>query len=161
MSKEIERKFLINVNIFNKTIGINPMTSYAQTFTIEQCYFNDELLNFRIRRKTLTFGGVEYFYLTIKEGIGLERNEYETRINNKVGRYLISKSLKKLQKIRYYSKDGWEIDHFINPELMDLWIAEKELKDINEQIILPNYITEEITGKEEYSNYELWKKLKQ
>ena len=156
MNKEIERRFLVDSTYFYNYIDNNKL---LDIFLIEQTYFENP--QFRIRRRTSLYipNDIRY-YFTIKNGKGLIRNEFEQRIDNNIGFYLL-KSQKLLCKERYVTFDGWEIDHFINPMLWYLWIAEKELKNENEEIIIPNYIDKEITGKEEYNNYELWKKINQ
>jgi len=63
---------------------------------------------------------------------------------------LVGQSL--IQKTRYYwGKDGWEIDVFGN-EFAGLIIAELELDSENQEINLPDWASNEITGKGEYTN---------
>ncbi len=154
MAKEIERRFLVDSTYFYNYIDNNKL---LDIFLIEQTYFDNP--QFRVRRKTSIYKQNDTkYYITVKKGKGLVRDEFEQRIDNNIGLYLLE-SQKTICKERYATLDGWEIDHFINPMLSNLWIAEYELDTENEEIILPNYIDEEITGKEKYSNYELWKKI--
>lgn len=162
MYKEIERKFLIDPVIFyNKILDEHKRNwNLLNTFFIEQTYYNDP--NFRIRAKTsIQYGiyDIKYFF-TIKNGQGIEREEVEVPIKKEIGEYLLN-GKKKIQKHRYVTFEGWEVDHFFNPELNELWIAEKELKGINEKLLLPDWIIKEVTEYQEYNNYNLWKKIKQ
>lgn len=151
---EIERRFLVNPVLFYNYKEKNEYKVYL----IEQTYYENPFFRIRAKERLLTQNSEIKYYFTIKIGTGIERNELEEQISQNIGSYLL-RSKKNIQKHRFVMHDNWEIDHFLNPKLCELWIAEKELEDINEQIILPDYITMEITEKEEYSNYNLWKKL--
>lgn len=52
----------------------------------------------------------------------------------------------------------WEVDVFINPP--NLIIAEVELSKPDEEIIIPEWIGEEVTGDPAYFNSEIIKRIK-
>lgn len=66
-----------------------------------------------------------------------------------------------IEKIRHLIKfEGklWEVDVFINPS--DLVIAEVELSRPDEEIVIPEWVGEEVTGNPEYFNSQIIKKIK-
>ena len=146
MSKEVERRFLIKNNNWEKLV--------QRKTTIEQAYLftNTEGWLVRIRSEN------EAFKLTLKKHIGYASNfEFEYKIPRQDGTDIISNINNLIIKERFYLLiDGKEgiVDRFKGKNF-PLEIAEIELKNIKEKIELPSFISEEITGLKKFSNLEL------
>jgi adenylate cyclase len=148
MGIEIERKFLVNGDEW-RSLGSH------------QCYCQGYIptrdgITVRIR-----IAG-DMGYLTIKgktEGIG--RSEFEYPIPVEDARIILETLCEKpfIEKIRYqipFDEVVWEIDEF-GGDNEGLILAEVELTDENQEISLPNWIGEEVTGDSRYYNSNLQK----
>ncbi len=148
MSIEIERRFLIKDNSWEKLI-------YKKT-NIIQAYLssNSEGWITRIRAEN------DKFKLTLKKYFNYASNlEFEYEIPREDGEIIISNIEKPIIKERFYlsiDKKIWTIDRFKGLNF-PLEIAEIELKNINEVIDLPSFLSKEITNLKEFSNFELFK----
>jgi CYTH domain-containing protein len=116
MSKEIEKKFLLNHLPIGTANGTKILQGYLQTG-------NPEV---RVRSKG------EKFFLTRKGGEGFIREEEEYEISKEVFEILWSLTEKaRIEKTRYeiIGQDGliWEIDEFHSPLTKGLFLAEVEL----------------------------------
>ncbi len=148
MTKEIERKFL--VNNFPKELIKN-----AETKSIHQGYlFLEGDRELRVRRK-----GSHYF-MTRKSGEGIIRDEFEAPISKEVYDMLWPLTDgRQVTKIRHsFVFDGkiLELDTF-EGKLEPLTILEVEFdteKEANEYIP-PNFVAREITFDNRYRNAEL------
>jgi adenylate cyclase len=144
MSSEIERKFLVNKELWKKLkkpVGKN----YRQGYLLID---PTKTIRLRIADKTA--------YLTIKgETKGISRPEFEYIIPLKDANEMLTLFAGKIiEKIRYLiicKGKTWEIDVF-EGEDEGLIIAEIELESENEKFDLPEWITTEVTGDEKYYN---------
>ena len=158
MGIEIERKFLVNKDIFNKEGLVKTR--------IVQGFLNSNKA--RVVRVRITG---DKGYLTIKgasDAAGLRRYEWEQEIDLKDAEALLRLSEPgKIEKNRYHytlGKHLFEIDEFLN-ENEGLLLAEVELNDENEVFERPIWLGEEVTGITKYYNselsnlpYRLWQK---
>jgi adenylate cyclase len=146
MAVEIERKFLVRNESFKL---------FSKGILYRQGYLNrDKHRTVRVR-----VAG-ELAFITIK-GItnGMERLEFEYPIPvNDAFEMLETICLKPLiEKLRYnIMTDGhlWEVDEFIGDN-GGLIIAEVELKSTEEEVIIPDWVGEEVTGDLKYYNSNL------
>ncbi len=148
MGKEIERKFLVKGEAWKKMAqGVMYRQGYLSTVKERV-----------VRVRTIDDKG----YLTIK-GIskGISRLEFEYEIPledaNKMLDELCERPL--IEKARYkieYSGLIWEVDEFFGDN-EGLTLAEVELSDENQQIELPEWIGEEVSGDPRYFNSNLIK----
>jgi len=146
MNLEIERRFLMKNNNWRKYI-INQGT-------IIQGYLssnNDEWI-VRLRSEN------KNFKLTLKKHIVNSTSlEFEYKINREEGNQILSHIKDKIEKDRFYLKinnKNWIVDIFKNINA-PLEIAEIELASEDEKIIIPDFISKEITGVKIFSNYQL------
>ena len=146
MNLEIERRFLIKNNKWRQFI-INQVP-------ITQGYLssnNDEWI-VRLRSEN------KQFKLALKKHIVNSTSlEFEYSINKNEGNQILSNIKNKIVKERFFLKineQNWVVDIFqdLNAPLK---IAEIELNSEQEQIIIPNFISREITGIKMFSNYQL------
>ena len=146
MCIEIERRFLIKNNEWEKLI-------YRKSDII-QGYLSScsESWIVRIRSED------NLFKLTLKKHITKSKNfEFEYEIPKKEGEMIISEIKNPIIKERFYlhfKEKEWIIDRFKGKNF-PLEIAEVELKKIDEEINLPSFLSTEITGFKEFSNFEL------
>ena len=148
MSLEIERKFLVLNDSYKQQ-------SFSHSH-IQQGYITSErgrTVRIRIRD--------DHAYLTIKgpsmDG-GLSRYEFEQEIPLEDGRQLMKLCEPGIiDKIRWLVQSGdhvFEVDEFFGDN-EGLVMAEVELHTATEQVILPNFIGEEVTGDRRYYNSQL------
>lgn len=148
MSIEIERKFLVHVDDYKKEA--------IQSTEIKQGYLcTDPQRTVRVRIKG------NHAYLTIKgqgNESGMSRFEWEKEIPVDEANQLLKLSLPgMIDKIRYEVISGnhtIEVDEFLGDN-QGLTIAEIELKNENESILLPDWIGMEVTGDQRYYNAQL------
>src|SRR5674476_496349 len=146
MAVEIERKFLIRDESFKL---------FSTGVLYRQGYLNrDKYRTVRVR-----VAG-ELAFITIK-GLtnGMERLEFEYPIAvTDANEMLETMCLKPLiEKMRYNIMTDshlWEVDEFIGDN-EGLIIAEVELKSSDEEVIIPNWVGEEVTGDSKYYNSNL------
>ena len=149
MCIEIERRFLIKNNDWEKLIShkTNIIQGYLSSHS-------DSWIG-RIRSED------NLFKLTLKKHIKESKNfEFEYEIPKKEGEIIISEIKNPIIKERFYlnlKEKEWIIDRFKGRNF-PLEIAEVELKKIDEQIDLPNFLSIEITGLKKFSNFELYNK---
>lgn len=151
---EIERKFLIDLT------KIDQLEKY-DSVDIQQGYLlkgNNGSARVRIE-KYYKSGKYSYTdaYVMIKQKVSSHTNKELTfPISEKEAQILLANNcqMPTISKTRYliYSENRkWEIDVF-HGHKQGLVLAELEVKDINENIIIPNWIKEEVTGQSEYYN---------
>ena len=149
MNLEIERRFLIKNNKWKKFI-INHVD-------ITQGYLSSNNDGWIVRLRYEN----NQFELTLKKHIVNSTSlEFNYKINSKEGYQILSNLKNKIQKQRFYlkiDKQNWLVDVFqdLNEPLE---IAEIELSVATEEVFLPDFISQEITGIKNFSNYQLSQK---
>ena len=146
MAKEIERKFLVRDTSFKL---------FSTGVLFRQGYLNrDKERTVRVRVAD------ELAYITIK-GVtnGMERLEFEYMIPMEDANELLETICIKplIEKFRYkFNSHGhvWEVDEFIGDN-KGLTVAEVELKSVEEQVVLPDWVGKEVTGEVRYYNSNL------
>lgn len=146
--KEIERKFLVDVN--KLLLTTNKVVEENQ---IEQGYLcKDDGKTVRIRIQDQTG------FLTIKGKLeNISRNEFEFKIPIEDAKELLKMCDKTIVKKRItikYDKKYWFIDVFDN-ENRGLVIAEIELKKEKEKVSLPKWLLKEVSNDSKYYNCNL------
>ena len=152
--KEIERKFLINVNKLMSEIRFNiEDNKIIDNYNIEQGYLSkDDGVTIRIRIQNTTG------FITIKgktENISRDEFEYEIPIQdamellNMCGKTIIKKRI-----VIEYCEKLWYIDIF-DGDNKGLVIAEIELKDENENFSSPSWLIKEASNDSKYYNSKL------
>ena len=148
MALEIERRFLIKNDQWKDFIT-------HKTF-IEQGYLSHDLEEWIVR---IRFNG-KNFKIALKKHIKNFTNyEYEYSIPTSEGEKIMATLRNTIKKERFYlevNKRNWVIDCF-KEENFPLEIAEIELTKEKEKIILPSFLSSEITGLEIFTNLSLTK----
>ncbi len=147
MGIEIERKFLVNKEAWNKVKGDGLL--YQQGYLL-----HDDDKTVRIRLVNGDKG-----YLTIKgKEVGFSRPEYEYPIPAQDANELLQGFCNAIVvKKRYQVTEGskhWEVDEFLEDN-EGLIIAELELSREDETFDLPGWIDREVTGDPRYYNSQL------
>ncbi|MFZ5985562.1 MAG: CYTH domain-containing protein [Bacillota bacterium] len=148
MGKEIERKFIVNSDIYKQ---LSNGVFYKQGY-----------LNSKMERTVRVRIYDNKSFITVKgEATGAVRREYEYEIPvddaNEMLDFLCEKPV--IEKTRYkYVYEGftWEIDVFLGDN-EGLVIAEIELEDENTHFKKPCWVGEEVTGDPKYFNSNLIK----
>jgi len=144
MALEIERRFLVKNNSWKKFI-------IKKTF-IEQGYLSKSLDDWIIRVRC---SGKDYKIALKKHIESFTNFEFEYSIPRKDGQVIMSNLSNTLKKERFYlevEKKSWIVDCF-KEKNYPLEIAEIELSNEKEVLILPSFISKEITGLTNYSNF--------
>ena len=146
MALEIERRFLIKNDNWKKFI--------TEKIFIEQGYLSKSLDNWIIRIRFT----VKDFKIAFKKHIKSFTNfEFEYSIPQKDGETIMSNLSNTIKKERFFlevEKKSWIIDCF-KENNYPLEIAEIELSNEEEDLSLPSFISKEITGLTDYSNFSL------
>ncbi|MEO2061234.1 MAG: CYTH domain-containing protein [Mesonia sp.] len=148
---EIERKFLVKNEDFKKEA--------YQSFHIKQGYLNshpERTTRIRIKKNKA--------FMTVKgkssEG-GLSRFEWEKEIDLKDAEALLQLCEPgKIEKTRFLVKSGnhiFEVDEFYG-ENEGLIVAEVEMNSESDQVLLPDWLANEVTGEQKYYNSALTQK---
>ena len=148
MAIEIERRFLIKNDNWKKFIN--------KKIYIKQGYLSKSLDGW-ITRVRLTNKNSK---ITLKKYIkGFTNFEFEYSIPQSDAEKIMSNLSNTIKKDRYFleiEKKSWIIDCF-QENNYPLEIAEIELSNEEEDLILPSFISKEITGLTHYSNFSLAK----
>lgn len=147
IKKEIERKFLITEETFNKYTKGQPFQVIDDIYLFET-----------VRLRRVYENEIARHILTRKSEGTLVRDEEEVVLSNSTLLYQIFRDLKHLSKIRYNVKIEnkiYEFNKFLNLD-KPLYMVEVELKNENESIIK---LGEEVTEKKEYYGYQLWNRI--
>ena len=148
MTLEIERRFLIKNDQWKNFI--------THKTVIEQGYLSYDLKDWIIR---IRFDG-KNFKIALKKHIKNYTNyEYEYSIPNNEGEKIMATLKHKIKKERFFlevDKRNWIIDCF-QENNFPLEIAEIELTDEKEKVILPPFLSKEITGLTFFTNISLTK----
>ena len=149
MGIEIERRFLVENEVWKSQVIL--------TEDFSQAYLNSNIDKWSTRVRTIDN---KKAYLTLKSSInGLMNYEFEYSIPIKDAMQLIKLSKYKITKTRYHLKinhKNWVIDLFYGSN-SSLKIAEIELNDESEEIQVPSWCGQEITGIKSLSNASLAK----
>ena len=146
MAKEIERKFLVDESL---------IASLQGGFRISQGYISTKgktVVRARIKN--------DLAFLTLKgESNGMTCSEFEYAIPVQDAKEIISELClgNTVDKTRYeiqHEAHLWEVDVF-HGENQGLVVAEVELLDEAEDVVLPSWVTEEVTGQTKYFNSSL------
>lgn len=143
MAIEIEKKFLVKSSDW-KNLGSKKF--YRQGYLL----ISKDLT---IRIRTIETSG----FITIKgKKIGISRKEFEYQVPLEDALEMINKMCEKpiIEKYRTTIKINdifWEVDEFIGDN-QGLVIAEVELSDENQKIILPDWVGEEVTNDYRFTN---------
>ena len=148
MTLEIERRFLIKNDQWKKFI--------TKKILIEQGYLSYDLEDWIIR---IRFDG-KNFKIALKKHIKNFTNyEYEYSIPTNEGEKIMATLKDTIKKERFFlevDKKNWIIDCFKDKNF-PLEIAEIELTDEKEEVILPSFLSREITGLKIFTNLSLTK----
>ena len=149
MALEIERRFLIKNDNWKEFI--------TKKIFIEQGYISNSMDDWIVR---IRLSGKD-FKIALKKHIKSFTNfEFEYSIPRKDGETIMSNLSNTIQKERFFlevEKQFWIIDCFKGKNY-PLEIAEIEISREEEDLILPSFISKEITGMTHYSNFSLSKK---
>lgn len=146
MAKEIERKYLIDQRRWE---SLKPTIQEFEY--LRQGYLSlDESKTIRVRVAN------ECAFLTIKgKTTGITRLEFEYIIPRVDGILFLDKfAHSELEKVRYrlvHEEKVWEIDEFLGAN-QGLVLAEVELSNENETVILPDWVVKEVSHDERYYN---------
>ena len=146
MALEIERRFLIKNDNWKKFI--------TEKIFIEQGYLSQSLDNWIIR---IRFTGKDFKIAFKKHLKSFTNLEFEYSIPQKDGETIMSNLSNTIKKERFFlevEKKSWIIDCF-KENNYPLVIAEIELSKEEEDLNLPSFISKEITGLKQYSNFSL------
>ena len=146
MALEIERRFLIENDQWKDFIT-------HQTI-IKQGYLSHNFDDWIIR---IRFNGENYKIALKKHIKNFTNYEFEYLIPSNDGEKIFSTLKNTIKKERFFleiDKRNWIIDCF-NENNYPLKIAEIELTQENEKLILPNFLAKEITGFKIFSNFYL------
>ena len=149
MNLEIERRFLIKNNKWKKFI-----INYVD---ITQGYLSSNTDGWIVRLRDEN----KQFELTLKKHIVNSTSlEFNYKINRNEGNQILSNIKNKIEKQRFYLKidnQNWLVDVFQNLN-KPLEIAEIELNVATEEVFIPDFISNEITGIKNFSNHQLSQK---
>ena len=148
MALEIERRFLIKNDQWKEFVTHKNL--------IEQGYLSYNLEDWIIR---IRFNG-KNFKIALKKHIKNFTNyEYEYLIPTSEGEKIMATLTNTIKKERFFlevNKRNWVIDCF-KEENFPLEIAEIELTKEKEEVILPSFLSREITGLKIFTNLSLTK----
>tara|TARA_S200000501_G_scaffold261480_1_gene245438 strand:- start:419 stop:916 length:498 start_codon:yes stop_codon:yes gene_type:complete len=148
MTLEIERRFLIKNDQWKEFI--------THKILIEQGYLSYDLDDWITR---IRFDG-KNFKIALKKHIKNFTNyEYEYKIPNSEGKKIMTNLKSTIKKERFFlevDQRSWIIDCF-KEKNFPLEIAEIELNEEKEEVILPNFLSKEITGLKKFTNLSLTK----
>ena len=148
MSLEIERKFLVDANLWVPSGAGSAMV---------QSYFFESLGGGRVRLVGQT--GFITFKGPPRDAARRVREESEFCVPRATAEDLLRSCCvpERIEKVRYevpYESHVWEVDVFQGANA-GLVMAEVELKTADEPVDLPPWVLREVTEDPRYSNYEL------
>ena len=146
MALEIERRFLIRNDSWKEFV--------TKKFSIEQGYLSKNLDGWIIRIRCSN----NNYKVALKKHIESFTNfEFEYSIPNEDGETIMANLSNTIKKERFFLKvenKSWIVDCFKGNNY-PLEIAEIELSTEEEDLNLPSFISKEITGLSNYSNFSL------
>lgn len=150
-NKEIERKFLVDINKWNNLYStFNKKTNFG-TRIVQFYLSNNPTVRIRI-------SGLQAF-ITIKGPTeGISRSEFEYRIPREDAEEMMKLGISSfIEKIRYdveFNNQLFTVDVFEGKN-KGLVIAEIELESEDQEVILPDWITEDVSEDINYYNSNL------
>jgi adenylate cyclase len=153
---EIERKFLVTDDSFLN----NGVT---ESFTIHQYYFlssplQEERIRLIVTPKTeVLYSVLKAFRTTKSSQANINRYEFEESIDIEQALNEIKSAISFISKHRtcvLFNDILWEVDQF-HGNNQSLVMVEVELQSIDQHLILPNFVGEEVTGNKQYYNKQL------
>lgn len=162
MAFEIERKYLIEYP------DINLLEKYADSKSeIAQTYLKtDNGLTSRVRKRT-TDGVTKYIFTEKKRITDVKCIENEREIGSEEYEKLLKLSdpeRRTVEKMRYCIPfNGRVVEVDVYPFWNDRAIAEVEMEDENEEVVLPDFINviRDVTAEKAYKNYAIAKEIPQ
>ena len=162
MAFEIERKYLIEYP------DINLLEKYADSKSeIAQTYLKtDNGLTSRVRKRT-TDGVTKYIFTEKKRITDVKCIENEREIGIEEYEKLLKLSdpeRRTVEKMRYCIPfNGRVVEVDVYPFWNDRAIAEVEMEDENEEVVLPDFINviRDVTAEKAYKNYAIAKEILQ
>ena len=157
-NEEIERKFLVDLNILYDTVDLSRYKKYS----IEQAYLSVEENEIRIRKITNSFKLISCF-MTIKSNGNLVRNEIEFKIKNSKYFNLIDSKMysggilnKERYRIAIQNDLIAEFDKYYG-NLYGLLLVEVEFssKEEAKAFMKPEWFGKEVTNDANYKNRNL------
>ena len=148
MALEIERRFLIKNDQWREFITHKTL--------IEQGYLSYNLKDWIVR---IRFNGNNFKITLKKHKKNFTNYEFEYLIPINDGKKIMSTLQNTIKKERFFleiDQRNWIVDCF-KDENFPLAIAEIELLEEKEEVILPPFVSKEITGLRFYSNFSLTK----
>ena len=148
MALEIERRFLIKNDNWKEFV--------TKKFFVEQGYLSKNIDDWIVRVRSY---GNDYKIALKKHILSFTNFEFEYSIPQKDGETIMSNLSNTIKKERFFlevEKKSWIIDCFKDNNY-PLEIAEIELSKEEENLSLPSFISNEITGLKHYSNFSLAK----
>ena len=146
MALEIERRFLIKNDNWKEFIN--------KKIYIEQGYLSKSIDGWIIRVRLIGKNSK----ITLKKHIkGFTNFEFEYSIPRSDAEIIMSNLSNTIKKDRFFleiEKQSWIVDCF-KENNYPLEIAEIELSNEEEDLFLPSFISKEITGLNQYSNFSL------
>jgi len=146
MAIEIERRFLLENDNWKEFV--------TNKIFIKQGYLSKNLDDWIIRIRS---SGKDYKIALKKHIESFTNFEFEYPIPQKDGETIMSNLSNTIKKERFFlevEKKFWIVDCF-KENNYPLEIAEIELSNEEEDLILPSFISKEITGMKHYSNFSL------
>jgi len=146
MAFEIERRFLVKNDNWKKFSKKNVL--------LEQGYLSSNLNDWIIR---IRFNGKNYKIALKKHIKNFTNYEFEYLIPNSDGEKIMSNITNIIKKERFFleiENKNWIIDCF-KEKNFPLEIAEIELSNEAEEFNYPNFLSKEITGVRNYTNFSL------
>ena len=146
MALEIERRFLVKNDDWKEFI--------IKKTVIEQGYLSYKLEDWIIR---IRFNGANFKIALKKHLHNFTNFEFEYLIPNHDGEKIMSNLTNTIKKDRFFleiNKKQWIIDCF-KEKNFPLQVAEIELAKEEEEFTLPNFVSKEITGIHNLSNFSL------
>lgn len=149
MGTEIERKFLVHPERWRAVRAQAEASSIRQGFLSS---VRERVVRIRIsdQRGTLTIKGTSQ---------GISRTEFEYDIPVQDAQTLLDALCERplIEKVRYrieHAGLSWEVDEF-EGENQGLWLAEVELADASQSVVLPPWVSEEVSDDPRYFNANL------
>ena len=153
---EIERKFLVTNDVpYQDAIKIDKITQGFMSTDPER------VIRVRLVEELMDPHNISAF-LTVKgKNVGIKRIEIETEIDFGAASDLLQnfcRGAQIIEKVRFTIPDRhgqlWEVDKF-RTNNKGLIIAEIELESEDQEVILPMWVTGEVTNDHRYSNASL------